>query len=86
MKSSRVARGCRTEGVVTGRAVRDHRDLGRLRAGRESRNYRYKGSSQQVHLYKARVLGSLSGLPMMNGGGLLFLQKRHFLRPENGAE
>ena len=30
--------------------------------------------------------GSLGCLPMMNGGGLLFLHKRHSLRPENGAE
>ena len=33
----------------------------------------------------ALVLGSLGCLPMMNGGGFLFLQKRHSLRPENEA-
>ena len=76
----------RTEGVVTGHSVRYHRDLGRLRADRESRRYRYKGSNQQVHLCYAPVLGSLSGLSMMSGGGLFFAQKRHFLRPEYGAE
>ena len=67
-------------------SVHCRRFLGRLRAGRESRRYRYKGSSQQRHFYFALVLGSLGCLPMMNRGGLLFLQKRHSLRPENGVE
>ena len=35
-------------------------DLGRHRAGRVSRRYRYKSSSQQWHWYYARVLGALS--------------------------
>ena len=44
------------------------------------------GSSQPRHFHFALVLGSLGSLSMMNGVGLLFLQKRHSLRPENGAE
>ena len=60
-------------------SVRCRRFLGRLRAGRESRRYRYKGSSQQRHFCFALVLGSLGSLPMMNGGGGFFSFRKGIL-------
>ena len=47
MKCGRLGCEARTEEVVTSRVRSLHRDLGRLCAGRESREYHYKGSRQQ---------------------------------------
>ena len=51
-----------------------------------SRKYRNGCSIQWRHWCYAFVLRALSSRPIMSGLGLLPWSRKHFLRPENGAE
>ena len=73
-------------GMWQASSVRGHRESGRRWAGQGSRGYRSKGSIQLWYWCYATVLGALSLLPMMSGGGLLRYVGRHSLRPGDGAE
>ena len=55
-------------------------------AGQDSRGYRSKGTYQLWHWFYVTVMGALSRLLKMSGGGLLPDIGRHSLRPENVAE
>ena len=68
-KCGRIGCGVRTEGVVTGRV----RSLS-SRSGRLPRiaEIPLQGLTSTVALAYASVLGSLSCLPMLNGGGFFF--------------